>query len=88
MIKILFVCHIGRPKIDFEYFLQSKCAANRGYEKNRRDYKNYKGNIACDSESKEMKFFDIDQLTSNQTDADLIEVYKNWRHKPSKISSN
>lgn len=43
--------------------------------------KNYKGNIAWDSESKEMKFFDINQLPSNQNDADLIEVYKNWVHK-------
>ena len=28
-----------------------------------------------------MKFFDINQLPSNQNDADLIEVYKNWVHK-------
>ena len=43
--------------------------------------KNYKDKIEWDFESKAMKFFDIDQLPSNQNDADLIEVYKNWVHK-------
>ena len=39
--------------------------------------KNYSGEIKWDSESKDMKFFDIDNLPISQNDPDLIEVYKN-----------
>ena len=40
--------------------------------------KNYSGEIRCNSESKEMKFFDLDNLPLNQHDPDLIEEYKNY----------
>ena len=39
--------------------------------------KNYSGEIKCDNESKEMKFFNLDNLPQNQNDPDLIEIYKN-----------
>lgn len=35
----------------------------------------YSGNLKWDSESKEMKFFDLDKLPQNQNDNDLIEIY-------------
>ncbi|MBO5138656.1 MAG: NUDIX domain-containing protein [Bacilli bacterium] len=38
--------------------------------------KNYSGEIKWDSESKDMKFFDLDNLPMNQNDPDLIEIYK------------
>lgn len=38
--------------------------------------KNYSGELKWDSESKEMRFFDLDQLPENQNDPDLIEIYK------------
>lgn len=38
--------------------------------------KNYSGEIKWDSESKEIKFFDLNNLPENQNDPDLIEVYK------------
>jgi len=38
--------------------------------------KNYNGEIKWDSESKDMKFFDLDNLPDNQNDPDLIETYK------------
>lgn len=38
--------------------------------------KNYSGEIKWDSESKEMKFFNLDNLPQNQNDPDLIEIYK------------
>lgn len=37
--------------------------------------KNYFGELRWDSESKEMRFFDLDKLPTNLHDADLIEVY-------------
>lgn len=37
--------------------------------------KNYSGELKWDSESKEMKFFDLDNLPVNQNDPDLIEIY-------------
>lgn len=37
--------------------------------------KNYSGELRWDSESKDMKFFDIDNLPENQHDRDLIEIY-------------
>lgn len=38
--------------------------------------KKYSGEIKWDSESKNMKFFDINNLPENQNDPDLIEIYK------------
>lgn len=38
--------------------------------------KNYTGELKWNEESKEMKFFDLDNLPENQNDFDLIEVYK------------
>lgn len=43
--------------------------------------RNYSGNIQWDSESKEMKFFDLDNLPQNQNDPDLIEIYKKSLNK-------
>lgn len=39
--------------------------------------KNYSGELKWDSESKNMKFFDLDNLPEQQNDPDLIKVYKN-----------
>ena len=36
----------------------------------------YSGELKWDSESKNMKFFDLDNLPENQNDPDLIEIYK------------
>lgn len=43
--------------------------------------RNYSGELKWDSESKDMKFFDLDNLPVNQHDADLIEIYKNYVDK-------
>lgn len=40
--------------------------------------KNYTGTLKWDSESKEMKFFDLNNLPKNQNDPDLIELYKKY----------
>lgn len=46
----------------------------------------YSGELKWDSESKEMRFFDLDNLPENQNDPDLIETYKNFiRKKQDKI---
>ena len=37
--------------------------------------RNYSGELKWDSESKNMKFFDLDNLPENQNDPDLIEIY-------------
>jgi ADP-ribose pyrophosphatase YjhB (NUDIX family) len=37
--------------------------------------KNYSGELRWDSESKELRFFDLDNLPFNLHDADLIDVY-------------
>ena len=37
--------------------------------------KNYSGEVKWDIESKDMKFFDLDNLPMNQNDPDLIEIY-------------
>lgn len=37
--------------------------------------RNYSGELKWDSESKNMKFFDLDNLPENQNDPDLIETY-------------
>lgn len=41
----------------------------------------YSGELKWDSESKEMKFFHLDELPRNQNDLDLIEVYKKYIKK-------
>ena len=41
----------------------------------------YSGELKWDSESKEMRFFDLDNLPENQNDPDLIEMYKNFTIK-------
>lgn len=38
----------------------------------------YSGNLKWDSESKMMKFFDLNNLPEQQHDADLIKVYKKY----------
>lgn len=38
--------------------------------------RNYSGELKWDTESKEMKFFNLDNLPQNQNDPDLIEIYK------------
>ena len=38
--------------------------------------KKYSGTLKWDEESKNMKFFSIDNLPKNQNDPDLIEIYK------------
>ncbi len=43
--------------------------------------KNYSGELKWDSESKEMRFFNLDNLPANQNDPDLIEIYKNYISK-------
>ncbi len=47
--------------------------------------KNYSGEIKWDSESKDMKFFALDNLPVNQNDADLIEIYKKTLKKKAGI---
>lgn len=37
-----------------------------------------KRNLKWDEESKEMKFFDLNNLPQNQNDPDLIEIYKKY----------
>lgn len=37
--------------------------------------KKYSGNLKWDSESKDMRFWDIDNLPLNQNDPDLIDIY-------------
>ena len=39
--------------------------------------RNYSGKLKWDNESKNMKFFDLDNLPENQNDPDLIEIYIN-----------
>lgn len=41
----------------------------------------YSGELKWDSESKEMRFFDLDNLPQNQNDPDLIETYKSFIRK-------
>ncbi len=43
--------------------------------------KNYSGELKWDSESKDMRFFDLDNLPDNQHDPDLIETYIKWCNK-------
>lgn len=39
----------------------------------------YSGELKWNTESKEMKFFDLDNLPQNQHDPDLIEIYKSLK---------
>ena len=41
----------------------------------------YSGELKWDSEAKEMRFFELDNLPENQNDPDLIETYKNFIRK-------
>ena len=43
--------------------------------------RNYSGELKWDNESKNMKFFDLDNLPENQNDPDLIEIYINKLNK-------
>ncbi len=43
--------------------------------------RHYTGELKIDEESKEMKFFDLNNLPKNQNDPDLIEVYKKYKRK-------
>ena len=43
--------------------------------------RNYSGELKWDSESKEMRFFDLDNLPQNQNDPDLIEIYRKSLNK-------
>ncbi|MCI8498249.1 MAG: hypothetical protein HFG33_02480 [Bacilli bacterium] len=43
--------------------------------------RDYTGEIRWDSESKGMRFFDLDNLPQNQHDPDLIEAYINSQKK-------
>ncbi len=45
--------------------------------------KNYSGTLKWDEESKNMKFFDLDNLPMNQNDPDLIAIYRNILNKKS-----
>lgn len=38
--------------------------------------RNYSGELKWDAESKNMKFFDLDNLPENQNDPDLIDIYR------------
>ena len=43
--------------------------------------RHYTGEIKWDEESKEMRFFDLENLPKNQNDPDLIQIYKDYRIK-------
>lgn len=45
--------------------------------------KNYRGELKWDFESKEMKFFDLENIPQEQNDPDLIEIYKAWKMEKS-----
>ena len=40
--------------------------------------KKYSGELKWDEESKEMRFFDLNNLPKNQNDPDLIQIYKSY----------
>ena len=46
--------------------------------------KKYSGELKWNTESKEMRFFDLDNLPQNQHDPDLIEIYKRTLKKKGK----
>jgi len=39
----------------------------------------YSGELKCNEESKEMKFFDLNNLPQNQHDVDLVDIYIKWK---------
>ena len=39
----------------------------------------YSGELKCDEERKELKFFNLNNLPQNQNDPDLIEAYKKYK---------
>lgn len=41
----------------------------------------YSGKLKWDEESKEMKFFDLDNLPEKQNDPDLIRIYKEYKQR-------
>lgn len=43
--------------------------------------KNYTGEVKWDSESKDMRFFDLDNLPENQHDPDLVDAYIKFINK-------
>lgn len=43
--------------------------------------RNYTGNLSWDGESKNMRFFDLDNLPLNQHDPDLIDAYIKYLRK-------
>lgn len=43
--------------------------------------KTYSGELKWDSKSKDIRFFDLENLPKNQNDSDLIEIYKNYINK-------
>lgn len=43
--------------------------------------KNYSGELKWDSESKDMKFFALDDIPENLNDPDLVEIYKTYTKK-------
>ena len=43
--------------------------------------KNYSGDLKWDTESKELRFFDLENLPESQHDPDLVEAYKNYINK-------
>ena len=44
----------------------------------------YSGELKWDEESKEMKFFDLDNLPENQNDPDLIQIYREYEKRKQK----
>lgn len=46
--------------------------------------RNYSGELKWDDESKEMKFFDLDDLPTNQNDPDLINCYCKYINRKTK----
>ena len=43
------------------------------------EIKNYTGVLKATDESKELKFFDLNEIPENLLDMDLIEIYKNYK---------
>ena len=39
----------------------------------------YSGELKCNEESKEMKFFDLNNLPQKQHDVDLVDIYIKWK---------
>ncbi len=47
--------------------------------------KHYTGELKWDEESKDLKFFALDNLPENQNDLDLIEVYKKYKKEKEEV---